>query len=781
MADYNEFLKNIDRKLYHEGEITWQEGDYTVTRTHQWSAPGCHDACGILLYTKDGDLKKVEGDPLEPYNGGKLCMRCLNLVEAVHHPDRLKYPLKRVGERGENKWERISWDEAYDIIVEKVNYIKENYGSESIIACHGTARNVMWQHPYFFNAALDTPNIVTMFHTGFACYLPRVVGCSAITGDYAIADAAVCHEDRYANKEWKVPECILIWGNNPLISNADGFLGHWLVQCMQMGSKLIVIDPRVTWLASRAEYHLQLRPGTDAAIACALLNVIISEDLYDHDFVEKWTYGFEDLAKRVAEYPPEKAAEICDVPADKIRNAARFFAKAKPATLQWGLAFEQQVNAMALCVAATDLFAITGNLDVPGGVVLVRNAYNTQRMYNCGEEWLSPGKHAKRLNSNAKGIADSNIVPHASSDVILNAIETGKPYEMKMFWCQSSNAFVCPGMSAPRAYAALKKLEFNVVIDCFMTPTAVACADIVLPVAMGPERNSVRSWWTPLRAMTKACQYYEAKSDEEIMLELGKRLRPEAFPFKDDIEWLEWYITKDGDWPGTFEDLKQKNYAYWDWDATYYKYEKGMLRDDGEVGFNTASGKVELAPLMFIEWGLDPLPFHLEPPESPVSTPELFKEYPIILSTGQRAYEFFHSEHRQMPTMREFHPDPIVEIHPETAKQYDINQGDWIWIENKRGRCKHKANLTVRVKPGVIHAEHAWWFPEKEGAEPSLFGSFDSNINNLTMTCVTGPGDLGAPNKGLLCKIYKVIPGVNDQVSPTEQVVKLGGFKNASR
>ena len=196
--DYQEYLDSVDRKAYHEGEWRWQEGDFTVTRTNHWSPPGCHNGCGVLLYVdKEGKLARIEGDPLAPFNGGKLCMRCLDMVEAVNHPDRLKWPLKRAGERGENKWERISWDEAYDIIVEKVNYIKENYGSHTILFDHGTGRNIGWQLPLFASTALETPNVSNFGFSGFACYLPRMIASSAKMGEMNIIDVSETHELRY--------------------------------------------------------------------------------------------------------------------------------------------------------------------------------------------------------------------------------------------------------------------------------------------------------------------------------------------------------------------------------------------------------------------------------------------------------------------------------------------------------------------------------------------------------------------------------------------------------
>ena len=794
--NYREFLDGIDRKAYHEGEWQWEEDGYTVTRTYHYSPPGCHDSCGVLLYVKDGKVEKVEGDPLDPVANGKLCMRCLNLPEAVNHPDRVKYPLRRVGERGSNQWERISWEEAYDEIVEKVNYFKETYGPECIVNIHGTGRNINWQSPFFGNAASQTPNTSTFGFSAFSCYMPRICGSMAPFGDFPIADASEGHEDRYANPEWKAPAVIVVWGNEPLASNADGYLGHWLAVCVQMGSKIISIDPRLTWWGARAEYWLQLRPGTDAALACAWIHTIIEEDLYDHDFVDCWCAGFDELAASVKDATPEWAAEICDLDAEDVLGSARLYATAKPAAIQWGLAFDQQLSSMSLCLAACDLMALTGNLDVPGGNILVRNAFEINAGYATGEEFVPPESMANRLTASKTWEPKSaDIVAAADSDALTYALETGKPYPIKMLWFQSSNTLSCPGMDAPRLYKAMQNVEFVVNCDPFVTPTSVAFADILLPVSMSPERNSARTWWTPVRTMTKVTQYYEAKSDEEIMVELGRRLNPSAFPWEDDMGILDWYLhdgtgsfsassevaqqsgaafTGATQLKKSFHEIEERGgYEYWDWDATYRKYEKGMLRADGQPGFQTPTGRAELAPITYKHWNLQTTPFHAEPPEGPLSTPELMKEYPLIITTGGRSFEFFHSEHRQLPTNRELHPQPLVQIHPETAAEYGIGDGDWVWIENEGARYKQQAKLFPGIKPGTIHAEHAWWFPEAEGAEPYLFGTFSSNANNLTRPFVAGQGGIGSPIKSGICKIYKVQEG---DVDPTVQVIEKGGF-----
>ena len=204
---------------------------------------------------------------------------------------------------------------------------------------------------------------------------------------------------------------------------------------------------------------------------------------------------------------------------------------------------------------------------------------------------------------------------------------------------------------------------------------------------------------------------------------------------------------------------------------TYNKAAKGMFREDGSVGYGTPSGRLELAPMLYQYWGLSTTPFHTEPPEGPISTPELMEEYPLILTCGGRSFEFFHSEHRQLPTMRELHPQPRVLVNPATAEKYGIADGQWVWIENDHGRFKQIAKVSPVVNEKTVHAEHGWWFPETEGAAPYLFGTFESNPNNCTKAFVTGQGGVGSPIKGMICKIYPVREG---DTMPYEQIAADG-------
>lgn len=734
------------------------DGTYTV-RTCGWSPPGDHPVgCGMKLTIKDGKLVKVEGDEEHPISQGRLCVRCLTLPEYVHHPQRITYPMKRVGKRGEDKWQRISWDEAMDIIVDKVNYLKKSYGAESIIVFGGTGREAcLYYYPLGFSS-LGTPNVCYPL-SGWSCYGPRCSITDYILGaGYPEIDFAGYYPDRYDNENYQLPKYVVLWGKHPLMSNPDGFYGHSLIDMMKRGTKIICVDPRITWLSTReGNMTLQLRPGTDTALALGLLNVIINEDLYDHDFVENWCYGFDELKKRVQEYPPEKVADITWIPKEKIIEAARIIATNKPTAIQWGLAVDTNPNGVQLGHAILSIGAITGNLDVPGGITLGPPAALLGKWRMETRSQLPDELWAKRIGAE-QWPALSTAMATTHPDETLDTLETGKPYKLRMAWFNSTNLIAPTNTAAPeRWYRALKDLEFNVVQDCFMTPTAMALADIFLPLPTFAEhdgvvithfgRNAVFAG-----AMNKALEVGECKSDIEVCIELGKRLNPENWPWNSASEFFSDQLKPEVGFD--FEEFRNK--GVYQPGYTYKKHEKGMLRFDGEPGFNTVTGKVELCSTLFDAWGEDPLPYYKEPPYSPYSTPELFKEYPFVLTTGARTFTSFHSEHRQIPTLREITPDPIMEIHPETAANLGIKEGDWVYMENMYGKAKEKAHLTPTIHPKVVHATHGWWYPEKEAEEPTLYGVWESNINTLVPHKHIGKLGFGAPFKQMICKVYKV-------------------------
>lgn len=693
-------------------------------------------------------------------------MRCLDLDESFWHKDRLRYPMKRdPKDRGKDKWERISWEEAYDLIEEKYNEccetIQKEYGGigpEGIACLNGTGRNTRWHGTFLTRAGFGSPNILGTL-SGDSCYQPRMTANFISMGELFIVDAAQMLEGRYDNPKWQPPELVVIWGCEPIESNTDGFLGGWIVDMMRMGTKLLTIDPRLTWLASRSEQWIRVRPGTDGALALGLLHVVIKEDLYDHDFVENWTYGFEELEERVKEWPPEKVAEICWCDPEDIVNAARLIATSKPVGMQWGVAIDMQVDAMPAAQAMSSLMAITGNIDIPGGNVIARNSRNASKAYGAGLEFISPEMMEKRLGVKGISLRESGFTPLGSCDYwIEDILNDTAPYMTQMTWLAGTNPIANTGQDTQKVYDALMKIPFNVAVDCFMTPSIMGFCDLVLPCAFGPERDSYRAVWNPLRPIVKSCdRFYEAKTDEEICLDICKRFNPEFFNQFDNVrDFLTWFLQDYGNGIDyTFEDLIEKMQDYDDWPQTYKKYEKGMLRADGQPGFPTPTGLYELESSIVDVWGFDPLPHYMEPPESPESTPALMEEYPFVLTTGHRQGGLFHSEHRQLPTMREFYDQPTAEIAPAAAEKLGLKEGDWAWFENMRGRCKQRIHINPSMDERVVAARHGWWFPEKEAEAPSLYGVFESNSNNLTSRDI-GETTFGSPVKSTICKVYKV-------------------------
>jgi len=804
-----------------------------IIKTTTWSpGPGCHGGCGVLAHVKDGKVIKVEGDPDHPWNQGRLCSRVLSMTQYMYHPDRLTKPMKRVGKRGENKFEEISWDEAFDFIEEKMKKIRDEHGAESVIFHQGTGRDIGgWISMLAY--AYGSPN--WMFGlSGISCYTPRLFMMSITQGDFAVADASQWLPERYDDPAYTIPEIVTIWGQNLPATCPDGFFGHWYVDLMKKGTEFLVIDPRCTWIASRAKLWLQLRPGTDSALALGFLHVIIKEKLYDDDFLTNWTNshflvrtdlketkllkesdvdknGYDEnyivydknnnliiwdsenqeyknqetknkkieprmegefsvtlitgekvkcktvwtLYKENAEqYTPKKVSKITGVEEDKIIKAARMYAKKKPSALHWGLPIDTIPSTVPTSQAINHLWCITGNLDIPGGNVIAKYAYDVVTYpYHTGGAILSlPEEVAKKRI----GIDDYGPIKDfrawAQPDKALDQIFSGDPYPIKGMWIQTANPLACTGMEPQKWHEALKKLDFLACVDLFMTPTASLC-DIVLPAATFLEKDSIKAWWVPLQSINKTVQVGECKSDIEINLELSKRFMKD-FPYDTVHDLFDGILKSAG---MTYKDLREKTWILppeGHPSSPYKRYEKGLLREDKKPGFKTPSGKVELYSSKLEGWGLEPLPYHEEPPYSPVSTPELFKEYPLILSTGRRIGAFFHSEHRQIPWLREQSPEPVLEIHPDTAEKYGIVDGGKVCVENWLGKITVKALLTPIIHPDVVMAEHGWWFPEKEGAEPSLFGVWDVNVNQLIPMGKQGKAGLGSPIKSMLCKVY---------------------------
>lgn len=688
----------------------------------------CHGGCSARLFVESGKLVKIEPDPDSPFNQGRMCIKGLATPDMMYHPSRLLAPLKREGERGSNRWKPIDWETALDEIADILNRIRQENGPEAIALGQGTGRH-HFMHVIRFANTLGTPN---WYEPGFAnCLLPRITVSHLTYGGFPVAD--------YYGKV--LPKTILFWGHNPIVTGPDGELSFPVQRALHAGSFGIAVDPRRSETAKRCQLWLPIRPGTDAALALAMIHIIINEGIYDHEFVEKWTVGFEQLRSHISPYTPQWAETITWIPAKDIVAAAKQYACEKPAVIEWGVAIEHTPNALQTVRAIALLRGLTGNLDLPGSDIL---GMNIVRPYPVLRQYLPKDAVKKRIGGKEFKLLGGfrAYLPSAHVPGVFKAMRTGEPYRIRALLNFGSNPLLSVA-NTKEVHESLFKLDLLVVADMFMTPTA-ALADYVLPAAFWPEVNQTIELpfiaENAVFAQQKVVQVGQCRQDEEILLDLARRLHlPCADETLEDI--LNYRLEPLG---VTFEQLKEHFMVFPE--HGYRKFE--------EQGFRTSSKKVELYSKVLQKMGYDPLPTYQEPPESPVTTPNIAKEFPYILTTGSRRPEFFHSEQRQIERLRKKRPYPTAEIHPATAAKHHVAEGDWITISSPRGTIRMKASVTENIKENVVNVEHGWWFPEKPAPD---FGVWESNANLLTSNAPPYDPAFGTYQlRGLLCAIEKI-------------------------
>ena len=680
----------------------------------------CFEGCGVLIHMIGDRPVRVTGDPNDPVSRGAICIKGVNSLEYIDHPQRLKHPLRRVGLRGEGKWQRISWDEALDDIAGRLAELKAKYGAESVAFMRGGAKGYQDVYSVRFANTFGSPNTSSMAAVCFTCRF----NASLMT-----YGALMLPDYEYP------PALILMWAVNTHNTAA----GEWkrTTEALAKGSKVVVIDPWQSEPAKEAQIWVKPRPGTDLALALGMTNVIINENLYDKDFVEQWTVGFDKLREHIQTYTPEKVAEITWVPAETIRRAARTYATMKPACIVLGNGIDNNINNFQTSRAIAILRAVTGNLGRPGTDVewSPSGVLDPSSLDACGV--MPPEVRNRRLN------AKDGFLPtmlYSLPQSILAAILTGEPYPIKAVFAQGTNLL----NSLPDAntvHKALGKLDYLVVTDLFMTPTA-ELADIVLPATCYLERDAVHEgeYMPAANVVQKVAQTGECRSDYEIFAGLARRMGFGRYFDKTEKEILDSILEPSG---LTFEEFRSVGWV--SGSKQYRRHER--------AGFDTPSKKVELFSSRLAEWGFDPMPVYHEPPESPVSAPELAKRYPFVL-TSHKLPSFQHSQGRMIQGLRRAHPDPTVHIQTDTARKLGISEGDWVYIETERGRIKQRANLVPSIDPRVIIAEHGWWFPEKDAT--TLHGWAESNLNVLTYSGSQWSREMGTPTlRGIVCNLYK--------------------------
>jgi len=617
-------------------------------------------------------------------------------------------------------------------MADKFTKIKEESGAECVAVYQGTGRpHIEWTER--FANAFGTPNFVGPAHL---CFIPRVIASGITMGRLPVCDIY--------GFGGEMPSCIMIWGCNITESGAsDGMCGGMLSKTLKKAHKVIVVDPRRIGPAENGDHWLQLRPGSDGALALAMINIIIVEDLVDHHFVDNYATGFDRLAEHVRDFTPEWAEPITRVKAADIRAAARTYATTSPASLQWGNGMDMSVCSFHTGRSLLILMGITGNIDRPGGNVLwvpptkVKPKSVLINSEQRGVQFLPEGQKGRMIAA-----GKFPFCPNTHTPTFWESVITGEPYRTRGMWMMGSNplATATQGMKIERALK--EHMEFTVVSDLFMTPTS-QLADLVLPAATWLEQDDVVylcKIWCVL-ARKKMAHFAEARDDRDVIFDLAHRLGlHEAFPWKDSTEYLNWVLQDTG---LNFEQFCERGIIMSE--MRYRKYET--------EGFQTPSGKFEICSSIMEGMGLSPLPLYREPPLSPFSTPELAKEFPLILSSGAKVRYFFHSELRQIDTLRRANPDTLVEIHPDTASALGIKDGDWVWIESPSARVKIRARLFDGIAQDVVNAQHAWWFPEQN---PPDYGYQMSNVNLLYGDTHFDPESGSEPLKGYLCKVYKV-------------------------
>lgn len=661
--------------------MTASASDTTETKVYKTVCMLCFQVCGINAHVQDGRLVRVEGMKEHPFSRGVVCHRGYHLPDYVYAPDRLHYPLKRNSQGG---FDRVSWDEALEEIAATLQRIKDTHGARAVALSVGSKGAEDFQVSAFaqrWRGAFGTPNY---FSIEAHCFRSRIMARQMTCGMYPLSDPDNA-------------ECIILWGHNPDASEPP--LAERIKKLLDEGLRLIVIDPKRIPLANRGIY-LQIRPGTDAALALAMINVIIRENLHDREFVENYTLGFDELKAHVQEYTPEGVADICEVPAEDIYHISRIFARAKSACIEQGIcSLDQHVNGFQTNRALAILHAITGNLNKPGG--WCQNPFMRMpdlRLVDGYKGQVPIGCEAYPIFHSFWGM----VSPYGRQMDLPEAILEENPYPVKALLVNGSN----PAAAWPdsdRFGEALQKLDLLVVMDLFMTQTA-KFAHFVLPASANPERLGVAMNY----GLTGGISYCllnrkiieppgECWPDWKYFAELGKKMGyGEYFPWESDEEVVDYLIKPSNI---TRQQLTEEHpEGMW--------FGKRACDMSGKI--RTPSGKIELYSKTLEDAGYDPLPRHVEGPQSPRVATDLVKRYPLIAITGDRIREYCGWQFRSIPALRQLEPEARVEVHPVTAAKYEVREGETVIVETPDKQIRMKAHLTEDMKPGVVGIIHGW-------------------------------------------------------------------------
>ncbi len=714
-----------------------------MTETKHVLCATCDISCQLVATRKPGETEYTfAGDYDNPMAPGAICAKGRLAQTTFDHPNRLLKPLKRVGQRGAGQWEEISWDQALDEIAQKLKVIVDKYGPESLAVTSGpwncSTESGMTRR---FMNLLGTPN-----------YLSPVALC--------LGNTAAVNRLTYGwmpLPDFENTKCVVLMGHN---TNSQSWVWEYirLKLAEKRGAKLIVFDPRLSPQAERADIHLPVKPGTDVMMCMGWINVIINEKLYDKKFVAKWCVGFDSLKERVArDFSLEKVAEMTGVSEELICESARMYASANGAIIPWSPITDQQVSSTSAIRAISILRAITGNLDKPGGEMLMGSHSNvipesqleltellseTQKKKQLGYDkhpafTFKAADLLKEYSEKVFGEAYPNLVKGTHMAVpspTFRAMAYGDPYPVKAFFAIANNALMGYGNQHLIKKAMLNQ-DLNVCFEQFMTPTANLC-DYVLPGDSWTERPNLMDTYNWATMMMSSNQLYdppgECRNVYDLWHDLAHRMDlGEHFPWDSITDLFDYRLSPMGMDFDSFKDkykLKLEDYKY-------YRYR--------ETGFATPSGKVELYSSVLEELGCDPLPYY--------RNVEVSDEYPLKLFVGLREPQFFQSGQRHNRALRKGNKFPRTFMHENDAKRYGLQEGDWATVETIAGKVHMLVTYREEIPEGLIRIPHGWWLPEEKD-----LGAFEHNDGIVIPDSDEYlDREQGIPHlKGVPCKIY---------------------------
>jgi anaerobic selenocysteine-containing dehydrogenase len=696
----------------------------------------CPSGCGVEITLQQDRLHRIK--PMEGHPLGTVCVRGVHAEEVIYSPDRLTYPMKRTAARGSGSLERISWEEAYDLSARLIKTVIERYGPEGMAIYSGRGG--------FEQSLLD------MFSTGghdpicsnllFPLGSPNTFSCSSLCNNAHRVLAPMTTVGSPFDRlfpDFEGSDLIVVWGSNPATDSPPANLGK-ILKSKNRGARLIVIDPLRTHTAERADQWIGIRPGTDGALALGIVHVMLEKGLYDTAFADDWIHGFGEFREYVKSFPPKEVEKITWVKATEIERLAEDLCRQKASPLlHTGLEYAN--SGVQNMRAILSLWALSGNLDRPGGLI-----FRTGPSSPARRNKIDPPEGKRPIGSDRFPFyCDINRSGHFLE--MPRAILKGDPYPVRGLIILGSS--IITSYPNPRGWRqALESLECLVVIDRFLTNEALY-ADVVLPGTTMFEIASYKRYPGHLSLRERIITPVgEARNDYLILAGLAKALGyGERYPQSEE-EMLQFVFEKV---PFSLDSLKSKpeGFAFDSPPMTYEKYKAGLLRRDKRPGFETPTGKFEIASQVLQRYGYDPLPIYQEPSEGPIGSPSLAGEFPLVLTTGTRIQSAFRSQHFNIPGLLRLQEKPNLLIHPEDAATRGIQDGDRVRVRTKRGSVPFYARVTDRIIKGVIEANMGGGGP----LQPKDWK--EANVNELTDPDNRDPISGFPVFKALLCEVEK--------------------------